>query len=178
MQLTTVREILLMTAGDAAEFMDMDTAEPSTPVDFMESIDIVEEIEAVIASLDYDKTAMVSRGEQGQHWKFHYGSVEVMVQITGSTDDDSFTAWAAVFDFGTAALATPSAQHAKLMHKVLEMNWLGTLDAKFAISGEQLVVAVTRPIADISAGEISRGITLVATIADDHDDAFKAEYGG
>jgi Putative bacterial sensory transduction regulator len=177
MQMMTVREILLMTAGDAAELMD-DMAEPTMPVDFMESIDIVEEIEAVIASLDYDKTAMVSHGDQGRVWKFNYGSVEVMVQITGSGEDDSFTAWAGAFDFGTASLDAPSSQHAKLMHKVLEMNWLGTLDAKFAISGEQLVVAVTRPIADISAGEISRGITLVATIADDHDDAFKAEYGG
>jgi hypothetical protein len=154
------------------------TAEPTMPVDFMESIDIVEEIEAVIASLDSDKTAMVSHSEPGHLWKFCYGSVEVMVQVTGSTDDDSFTAWASVFDFGTAALDTPSSPHAQLMHKVLEMNWLGTLDAKFAISGDKLVVAVTRPIADISAGEISRGITLVATIADDHDDAFKAEYGG
>ncbi len=153
------------------------TAEPTMPVDFMESIDIVEEIEAVIASLDYDKTAMVSPGDHGRTWKFNYGSVEVMVQITGSGEDDSFTAWAGVYDFGAASLDAPSSQHAKLMHKVLEMNWLGTLDAKFAISGEKLVVAVTRPIADISPGEISRGITLVATIADDHDEAFKADYG-
>ncbi len=153
-------------------------AEPTMPVDFMESIDIVEEIEAVIASLDYDKTAMVSHGEPGHLWKFNYGSVEVMVQVTGSGEDDSFTAWSEVFDFGVASLDPPSSQHAKLMHKVLEMNWLGTLDAKFAISGEKLVVAVTRPIADISAGEISRGITLVATIADDHDEAFLEEFGG
>jgi hypothetical protein len=176
MQITTVWEISLMTAAATSEFTA--TAEPTMPVDFMESIDIVEEIEAVIASLDYDKTAMVSHGEPGHLWKFRYGSVEVMVQITGSTDDDSFTAWANVFDFGAVSLDAPSSQHAKLMHKVLEMNWLGTLDAKFAISGEKLVVAVTRPIADISAGEISRGITLVATIADDNDEAFQAAYGG
>jgi hypothetical protein len=175
MQMTPVEEISPMTAA-ASELTA--TAEPTMPVDFMESIDIVEEIEAVISSLDYDKTAMVSHGDQGRVWKFNYGSVEVMVQISGSGEDDSFTAWASVFDFGTAALDAPSGQHAKLMHKVLEMNWLGTLDAKFAISGEKLVVAVTRPIADISPGEISRGITLVATIADDHDDAFKADYGG
>jgi Putative bacterial sensory transduction regulator len=174
MQLQTVREIALMTA---AELTTEPTVEPTMPVDFMESIDIVQEIEAVIASLDYDKTAMVSHGDHGHHWKFHYGSVEVMVQITGKTEDDSFTAWAAVFEFG-AVTDTPSAKQAQLMHKVLSMNWLATLDAKFAISGEKLVVAVTRPIADISAGEISRGITLVATIADDHDEAFVAEYGG
>jgi hypothetical protein len=175
MQMTPVEEISPMTAA-ASELTA--PAAPTMPVDFMESIDIVEEIEAVIASLDYDKTAMVSHGDQGRVWKFNYGSVEVIVQISGSGEDDSFTAWASVFDFGTAALDTPSPQHAKLMHQVLNMNWLGTLDAKFAISGEKLVVAVTRPIADISAGEISRGITLVATIADDHDDVFKAEYGG
>jgi Putative bacterial sensory transduction regulator len=154
------------------------TTEPTEPIDLMESIDVIEEIEAVISSLDYDKTAMVSHGAQGHLWKFKYGSVEVMVQITGQTDDDSFTAWANVFSFGSASLDAPSSQHAKLMHKVLEMNWLGTLDAKFAISGEQLVLAVTRPIADLSPTEISRGITLVATLADDNDDAFLAEYGG
>lgn len=154
------------------------TVEPTAPVDLMESIKIVEEIEAVISSLDYDKTAMVSHGEHGHLWKFNYGSVEVMVQITGETDDDTFTAWAVVFDFGSAALDTPSSKHAKLMHKVLMMNWTHTLDAKFAIAGEQLIITTTRPIAEISPGEISRGITLVATIADDHDEAFQAEYGG
>jgi Putative bacterial sensory transduction regulator len=176
MQIQTVPEILLMTAAAATELTA--TAEPTMPVDFMESIDIVEEIEAVISSLDYDKTAMVSHGAQGHLWKFKYGSIEVMVQITGQSDDDSFTAWANVFSFGAASLDAPSSKHAKLMHQVLSMNWLGTLDAKFAISGEQLVLAVTRPIADLSPTEISRGITLVATLADDNDDAFLAEYGG
>lgn len=153
------------------------TVEQTAPVDFMESINIVEEIEAVISSLDYDKTAMVSHGEHGHLWKFNYGSVEVMVQISGETDDDTFTVWAPVFDFGTASLDAPSTKHAQLMHKVLTMNWTTTLDAKFAIAGEQLVITNTRPIAEISPGEISRGITLVATIADDNDEAFHADYG-
>ena len=33
--------------------------------------------------------------------------------------------------------------------------------------GEQVVVLASRPLADISAGEISRLMTIVATIADD-----------
>lgn len=163
----------------AAEAITEDNNTDDTPVtiDFMESINVIEEIESVISSLDYDKTAMVSHGEQGHLWKFNYGSVEVLVQITGQTDDDTFTVWSEVFEFGNVDLDTPHPQHAQLMHKVLAMNWMGTLDAKFAIVGGKLVIAVSRPIADLSPGEISRGITLVATIADDNDEAFQADYG-
>jgi hypothetical protein len=144
----------------------------------MEAIDVVEEIEAVISTLDYDKTAMVSQGAQGYLWKFKYGTVEIIVQITGKSDDDIFTVWAKVVDLGTDAGETPTARQSQLFRKALEMNWLRTLDAKFAISGSHLVVTVTRPIADLSPGEISRSITLVATIADDNDEAFQTAIGG
>ncbi|MEL6763323.1 MAG: YbjN domain-containing protein, partial [Cyanobacteria bacterium J06607_6] len=40
-----------------------------------------------------------------------------------------------------------------------------------------VVVLASRPLADISAGEISRLMTIVATIADDNDEALQAEYG-
>ncbi|MBE9032796.1 YbjN domain-containing protein [filamentous cyanobacterium LEGE 11480] len=153
------------------------TVEPVLAEDLMSSINIVDEIESVISTLDYDKTAMVSHGEHGNLWKFNYGSVEVLVKITGETDDDTFTVWSTLFSFGEASLDEPSTNHAKLMHKVLGMNWIGTLDAKFAISGNELVVTVSRPIADLSPSEISRGITLVATIADDNDEAFQEQHG-
>ncbi|MFM2429141.1 MAG: hypothetical protein RLZZ511_354 [Cyanobacteriota bacterium] len=143
----------------------------------MAAIDVVEEIEAVISTLDYDKTAMVSHGAQGYLWKFKYGSVETIVQITGKHDDDIFTVWAQVVDLGTMT-ESPTNRQSQLFRKALEMNYLGTLDAKFALSGSHLIVTVTRPIADLSPGEISRSITLVATIADDHDEAFKAAIDG
>jgi hypothetical protein len=134
------------------------------------TINLIDEIEAVISSLDHSDSAMVKRGENGRLWKFQYGSVEAFVQITGTSPEDTFTAWASL-------LPLPAKNEAKLMRQVLEMNWTATLDAKFAIMGNRIVIAMSRPVADLSASEISRAITLVATIADDYDDSFKAEYG-
>jgi Putative bacterial sensory transduction regulator len=144
-------------------------ATASDATDAATPIDLVDAIESVISSLDHKSSAMVKRDDHGYLWKFQYGSVEVFVQITGMQPEDTFTAWAGV-------LSLPATNEAKLMRQVLEMNWTVTLDAKFAIMGNRIVIAVSRPVADLAASEVSRSITLVATIADDYDDVFKAEY--
>ena len=130
----------------------------------------VEVIETVIASLDQDQSAMVSRSENGFLWKFCYGSVDVYVQLTGVSDDDILTAWSPV-------LSLPAKDEPKLMRHLLEMNCGETFEACFGILGEQVVVLASRPLADISPGEISRIMTVVATIADDNDEALQTEYG-
>ena len=129
----------------------------------------IEVIEAVISSLDQDQSAMVSRSEEGTIWKFRYGSVEVFVQLTGISDEDILTVWSPV-------LSLPAKNEAKLMRHLLEMNCGETFEACFGILGNQVVVLSSRPLADISAGEISRLMTIVATIADDNDEALQAEY--
>ncbi|HEY9673032.1 MAG TPA: YbjN domain-containing protein [Waterburya sp.] len=134
------------------------------------TVDHVEIIETVISSLDQDETAMVSHNEDGYMWKFKYGSVEVFVQLTGSTDDDSFMVWSSV-------LRLPAKNEAELMRKLLEMNWSDTFESRFAICDDQVVVLSSRTVAELSPGEISRAITVVATIADDNDDALQAEFG-
>jgi hypothetical protein len=134
------------------------------------TVNHVEIIETVISSLDQEDTAMVSQNEEGHLWKFKYGSVEVFVQLTGSTDDDTFTVWATV-------LQLPAKNEPELMRKLLEMNWSDTFESYFAIVDNQVVVVSTRTLADLSPGEISRAITVVATIADDNDDALQAEFG-
>jgi hypothetical protein len=131
---------------------------------------VLERIETVIDSLDQTDSAMVSRQEGGHLWKFKYGSVEVFVQLTGMTDDDTFTVWSAV-------LSLPAKDEPKLMRKLLEMNWIGTFEACFGIFNEQIVVLSSRTVAELSPGEISRLITIVATIADDNDEALQAEFG-
>lgn len=130
----------------------------------------VETIETVISSLDMDETAMVNHSEGSTLWKFQYGSVEVFVQITGETDDDIFTVWATV-------LQLPAQKENELMRKLLEMNWDGTYETCFAIVNQKVVVTTQRTVAELSPGEISRAITLVATIADDNDEDFKETYG-
>jgi hypothetical protein len=138
-------------------------------VDEMLDIEHVDVIQTVIASLDDRDTAMVSRGTTGYIWKFNYGTVEVFVQLTGNTDDDTLTAWSDI-------LTLPVQKQDQLMMKLLQMNWSDTLEAKFGITENRLVVLSTRTVAELSPGEISRTITLVANIADSHDDALRAEF--
>ena len=130
----------------------------------------VDVIQTVISSLAQEDSAMVSHGDKGHIWKFKYGSVEVFVQLTGTTDDDTFTVWSSV-------LPLPAKNEAQLTRKLLEMNWGETFESRFAITDNQVVVVSTRTVAELSPGEISRAITVVATIADNNDDALLAEFG-
>jgi hypothetical protein len=131
---------------------------------------VIEVIETVIASLDQTDSAMVSQPDGGHVWKFKYGSVEVFVQLSGTTDEDTFTVWSTVMNL-------PAKNEPALMRKLLEMNWLTTFEAHFGIFNDQIVIVSTRTVAELSPGEISRLITVVATIADDNDDALRAEFG-
>jgi hypothetical protein len=126
-------------------------------------------IETVISSLEQNDSAMVSHTERGYLWRFQYGSVEVFVQLTGEEDEDLLTVWATV-------LQLPVKNETGLMQKLLEMNWSGTYEACFGILNGQVVVLLQRTVADIAPGEISRAITLVATLADDNDEALMAAF--
>lgn len=130
----------------------------------------VDVIQTVIASLQQDESAMVSQTQEGYLWKFKYGSVEVFVQLTGLTDEDTLTVWSFV-------LQLPAKDEGRLMRQLLEMNWSGTFEACFGIFNERVVVVSTRTLAELSPGEISRLITVVATIADENDDSLQSQFG-
>lgn len=129
-----------------------------------------EEIETVISSLEENDSAMVLQDDNGYLWKFQYGSVEVLVQLAGEEEDDLLTVWAAV-------LSLPAKNEPELMKKLLELNWGGTFETCFSIFNDQVVVSAQRTLAGLSPSEISRLITLVASLADDHDDELQAQYG-
>ncbi|MDY7014683.1 MAG: YbjN domain-containing protein [Cyanobacteriota bacterium] len=129
-----------------------------------------EVIENTISSLDSESTAMVSQSEEGFLWKFQYGTVEVFVQMTGETDEDIFSVWAAV-------LPLPAKNELTLFRKLMTMNWQGTFEACFGIYDDQVVVLSQRTVADLSPEEVSRTITLVAAIADEQDEPLQAEFG-
>ncbi|OLP19034.1 YbjN domain-containing protein [Leptolyngbya sp. 'hensonii'] len=131
---------------------------------------MIDVIETVISSLDHENTAMVSHGDAGHLWKFKYGSVEVFVQFTGETDEDTLTVWSSI-------LPLPVKHEPQLLRKLLEMNWDQTFEARFGIFNQAIVVLTSRTVAELSPGEISRAITVVATIADDNDEALLAEFG-
>ncbi len=135
------------------------------------SINHVEIIENVIDSLEQDDSAMVSHTPEGGYlWKFKYGSVEVFIQLTGTTDEDTITVWAAI-------LQLPAKDEAKLLRHLLELNCSSTFEARFGIIENQVVVISIRTLAEISPGEVSRLITIVATVADDNDEALQSEFG-
>ncbi|HEY9851096.1 MAG TPA: YbjN domain-containing protein [Leptolyngbyaceae cyanobacterium] len=133
-------------------------------------VNYVEVIQTVISSMAQDDSAMVNHSETGDIWKFKYGTVEVFVQLTGSTDDDTFTVWSSV-------LRLPAKNEPQLMRKLLEMNGTETFEARFAIVNEQVVVISSRTVAELSPGEVSRAITIVATIADNNDELLQKEFG-
>lgn len=134
------------------------------------SVNLVEEIETVIGSLAQDQKVMFAQSEAGHLWKFQYGSVEVFVQLTGTTDEDSLSVWSFV-------LKLPAKNEPQLMRQLLDMNWSSTLESRFAIVDDRVVVVSTRTVADINPGEISRCITIVATIADDNDEDLQEAFG-
>lgn len=134
------------------------------------TVNLVMEIETVIASMALDQKVMVSHSDEGFFWKFQYGSVDVFVQLTGLEDEDTLTVWSFV-------LPLPAKNEKQLFYKILEMNWSSTFEARFGILDDNIIVVSSRTVADLSPQEMSRTITIVATIADDNDEAFQEEYG-
>lgn len=133
-------------------------------------VNYAQEIETVISSLAQDQKAMVGHSDDAYAWKFKYGSVEVFVQLTGETEEDMFTVWSPV-------LKLPAKDEPGLMRYLLQMNWGSTFESRFAIVEDQVVVLSSRTVADLNPGEISRSITVVATIADDNDEDLQEKYG-
>ncbi|NEQ35475.1 MAG: YbjN domain-containing protein [Okeania sp. SIO3I5] len=134
------------------------------------TLSYIEEIETVIANMAEEQKVMVAQNEAGHLWKFKYGTVDVYVRLTGETDDDTLTVWSYV-------LKLPAKNEPELMRRLLQMNWLSTMESHFAIVDNQIVVVATRTVAELSPGEISRAITIVATLADDNDEPLAEEFG-
>ncbi|MBN3960315.1 YbjN domain-containing protein [Nostoc sp. NMS8] len=135
------------------------------------SINHVEVIENVIDSLEQDDSAMVSHTPEGGYlWKFKYGSVEVFVQLNGTTDEDTITVWSTVLNL-------PAKDEPRLLRYLLELNCSSTFEARFGIIENRVVVISTRTLAELAPGEVSRLITIVATIADNNDEALQSEFG-
>jgi hypothetical protein len=161
-----VSDLAIANSGEADSASGSDDNFESTPM----STNYVEVIETVIASLDSDDSAMVSHSDGGYVWKFQYGSVEVFVQLSGTQEEDTLSVWSTV-------LKLPVSNEAALFRKLLQMNLTETFESCFAILNNDVVVFSTRTLSDISPGEISRAITVVATIADNNDEALQAEFG-
>lgn len=128
-----------------------------------------DEVETVIYSLEENDSAMVQASDDGYIWKFQYGTIKVFVQLTGESDEDLLTVWATV-------LSLPVENELDLLRKLMALNWSGTFETCFSLFNNQIVVSTQRTVDDLSPTEISRSITLVATIADEYDELLQAEY--
>ncbi len=129
----------------------------------------VEVIETVISSLEQDGSAMVNHSEEGYLWKFKYGTVEVYVQLTGNTDDDTLTTWSPVHKL-------PVQNEPEMMRRLLELNCGSTFEACFGLLDDSVVVFASRTLKDINPSEISRLMTIVASIADENDEELLKDY--
>ncbi|WP_038015548.1 YbjN domain-containing protein [Synechococcus sp. PCC 7335] len=126
-------------------------------------------IETVISSLEQEGTAMVNHSDDGHLWKFKYGSVDVFVQLSGETDEDTLTVWSPVHKL-------PVQNEADMMRKLLEMNCGNTFEACFGLLEDSVVVFSARTLMDINPSEISRLMTIVASIADENDEELLKNY--
>ena len=129
----------------------------------------VEVIETVISSLEQDGSAMVNHSDDGYLWKFKYGTVEIYVQLTGETDDDTLTTWSPVHKL-------PVQNEAAMMRRLLELNCGSTFEACFGLLDDSVVVFASRTLKDINPSEISRLMTIVASIADENDEGLLKDY--
>ena len=133
------------------------------------SSSFVDVIETVISSLEQDGSAMVNHSEEGHTWKFQYGSVDVYVQLSGETEEDMMTTWSPVHKL-------PVQNEQDMMRKLLEMNCGSTFEACFGLIDQSVVVFATRTLKDINPSEISRLMTIVASIADENDEELLKNY--
>lgn len=129
----------------------------------------VDLIETIISSMEQEGSAMVNHSDSGHLWKFRYGSVDVFVQLSGETDDDTFTTWSPVHQL-------PVKNEPDMMRRLLEMNCGSTFEACFGLIDQSVVVFATRTLKDINPSEISRLITIVASIADENDEGLLKDY--
>lgn len=156
-----------MTSGAPAAEKSMTLDENSDDESMMASH--VDVIETIISSMEQDGSAMVNHSEDGHLWKFRYGTVDVFVQLSGETANDMFTTWSPVHKL-------PVANEADMMRRLLELNCGSTFEACFGLIDQSVVVFATRTLEDINPSEISRLITIVASIADENDEMLLKDY--
>jgi hypothetical protein len=125
-------------------------------------------IATVVSSLKED--AAYENHNQGSTWHFTYGSAEVYIHLSGETPEDTLSIWSPVLNF-------PVKDEARLLKSLLEKNWMQTLEARFCLWNNQVILQYYRTLDGLTTAEISRAITQVATLADEYDEPLKQEFG-
>lgn len=141
--------------------------ETLTTTEISSGFNHAETIQTVIAGMDADQSAL--ENQTGDTWKFRYGTVEVMVSITGEDPSDTFTVLSPVLSY-------PVKDELKLLRLLMQKNASDTFEARFAVQNDQVIVICSRSVDSLDSSEISRIITIVAAIADENDELLQAEF--
>lgn len=65
-----------------------------------------------------------------------------------------------------------------LFEQLLRSNWLETWEARFCLREDEVALHTMRTLDSIDPAEISRAITIVATLADEYDEVLIEQFGG
>ena len=126
-------------------------------------------IETVITTLSNDATQLEIAAPQ-KAWRFHYGTVEVYVYLTGITSEDTLIVWSPV-------ITLPVKDEVGLMRFLLSQNGTNaTMESAFCIQEGRVNLSITRTLTDLNPSEISRAITIVASIADEFDELLLEKF--
>ncbi|MCU0664395.1 MAG: YbjN domain-containing protein [Myxococcota bacterium] len=110
--------------------------------------------------LDEQGSAVVSRGS---------------VQVTMSIFEDE----PAALVFVCPVMPVPASGRESLYRRLLELNFVSTADAAFAVDArsEKVCLRAMRPIAHLQYEEFEELLDTVATVADEWDDRLRGEFG-
>jgi len=126
-------------------------------------------IETVISTLSEDAHQLEIAAPQ-KAWRFHYGTAQVYVYLTGQDEEDTLLVWSPVIDL-------PVRDEAGMYKFLLEKNWWNdTMEACFCLRDNQVVLVISRTLTDLDPGEVSRAITIVATLADEYDELLADKF--
>lgn len=126
-------------------------------------------VEGYLERLAKETGINLSEAKVADGWQFLYGSARIRLRL--ATDDRL------VIESTVMAVPGDAAVRGKLFQKLLELNRDGTGEARFALSGNEVIVIFARSTLGLDYEEFLSAAQSVCRTADDHDDALKAEFG-
>jgi hypothetical protein len=129
-------------------------------------------VEAAIVKIGLDPATLLTKeGPEQLAWTLKRGSAAVLVMLLQRADGASLRVVSPTVVFDVA-------KKDALFARLLELNADGMMGCAFGVVGEKVVVVTERPTKDLSEGEVSHAIRLVAAVSDTYDDKLVAEFGG
>jgi hypothetical protein len=127
-------------------------------------------IECYLERLAKETGINLSDAKVADGWQFLYGSARIRLRLAA---DDRL-----VIESTIMAVPGDASAREKLFRKLLELNRDGTGEARFALSGNEVIVTFARSTLGLDYEEFLSAAQSVCRAADDHDDMLRKEFGG